>query len=178
MNPDASPPSGIEVLPAAAEQEPVLANLVELYAHDFSELVDVRIQPDGRFGYPELARFWKEEGRFPFLVRVDGYLAGFALVAQGSRISGDPRVWDMVDFFIARGYRKQGIGAEVAHELWRRFPGAWEVRVLGNNHTARSFWRGAIAAFTGSPAESRVMELQGKEWEVFAFVSPAGAGGK
>ncbi|HEU4457249.1 MAG TPA: GNAT family N-acetyltransferase, partial [Longimicrobium sp.] len=107
-------PPAVEVLPAAPEQEPVLANLLELYAHDLSELFNVRLQPDGRFGYPSLSRYWEEEGRFPFLVKVDGELAGFVLVSRGSRVSGDPAVWDMAEFFIARGFRKRGIGAAVA----------------------------------------------------------------
>jgi hypothetical protein len=33
------PSAYIEVIPARPEQEPILANLLELYAHDFSELM-------------------------------------------------------------------------------------------------------------------------------------------
>jgi hypothetical protein len=33
----------VEVVPARPEQESILANLLELYAHDFSELHDVEI---------------------------------------------------------------------------------------------------------------------------------------
>jgi hypothetical protein len=33
----------VEVLLAARKQEPVLANLLELYAHDFSELRDLDV---------------------------------------------------------------------------------------------------------------------------------------
>ncbi len=54
MSSDASIPAGIELVPAAQGQEPVLANLLELYAHDFSEFVDLTIGPDGRFHYPRL----------------------------------------------------------------------------------------------------------------------------
>jgi predicted acetyltransferase len=172
MSSGPSLPRGIEVLRAAADQESVLANLLELYAHDFSEFIDLRLHPDGRFGYPGLPLYWREEGRFPFLVKVDGHLAGCVLVAKGSRIDADPRVWDMAEFFIVRGYRKRGIGAAVAHEIWQRFSGAWEVRVLESNGPALAFWRAAVAAFTRSAAEGRMMELDGKRWQVFSFVSP------
>lgn len=174
MRADELPP-GVEVTRAKEEEAPVLANLLELYAHDFSELVELRLGPDGRFGYPALPRYWREEGRVPFLARVDGHPAGFALVARGSRVSGDPRVWDVVEFFVARGYRKRGIGAAVAREVWRRFPGRWEVRVMEANLPARAFWRAAIGAFTGAPAAGVLTELEGKRWEVFAFDSPAPA---
>jgi predicted acetyltransferase len=172
MSAEAALPPGVELVRATAEQAPVLANLLELYAHDFSEMLDLRLRPDGRFGYPELPRYWQEESRFPFLVKVDGFLAGFVLVCRGSRISGDPRVWHMAEFFIARGYRKRGIGAAVAHETWRRFPGPWEIRVLERNQAARAFWRAAIGAFLHARAERTITELQAKRWEVFCFESP------
>lgn len=172
MNAETTLPPGVELVRATAGQAPVLANLLELYAHDFSEMLDLRIHEDGRFGYPELPRYWQEETRFPFLVWVDGFLAGFVLVCQGSRLRADPRVWDMAEFFIARGYRKRGIGAAVAHETWRRFPGPWEIRVLERNQAARAFWRAAIGAFTHARVEAGIIELQAKRWEVFSFESP------
>jgi len=150
----------------------VLANLLELYAHDLSEFFDLRLQADGRFGYPLLPRYWEEEGRFPFLVKVDGQLAGFVLVSRGSRVTGDARVWDMAEFFVVRRYRKQGIGAAVAGEVWRRFPGSWEVRVLEANEPARMFWGAAIGAFTASEVRESAVELQQKRWILLSFVSP------
>ncbi|HYL98957.1 MAG TPA: GNAT family N-acetyltransferase, partial [Blastocatellia bacterium] len=99
-----------EVLPASFEQMPILANLLELYIHDFSELIDLKIGPDGRFGYPRLPLYWKEPNRYPFLIKVDGHWAGFALVSRGSQVSADEEVWDLAEFFVLRGYRRLGIG--------------------------------------------------------------------
>ena len=125
----------IEVVPAAPEQEPILANLLELYAHDFSEFTAVALGADGRFGYPRLPLYWTEPDRHPLLVRVEGKWAGFVLVKRGSEVSGDENVWDVAEFFIARGYRRRGIGMKVVHQVWRRFPGQWEVRVMEANTT-------------------------------------------
>jgi hypothetical protein len=44
----------VEIIPALEEQEPILANLLELYAHDFSEFIDLKLGADGRFGYKHL----------------------------------------------------------------------------------------------------------------------------
>jgi predicted acetyltransferase len=167
-------PPGIEVVPAAPEQERVLENLLELYAHELSGLADLQLGPNGRFGYPGLSRYWRDEGRFPFLIQVDGHLAGFVLVSKGSRVSADPQVWDMDEFFVVRRYRKRGVGAAVAREIWRRFPGPWEVRVLEINRPVRAFWRAAIGAFTAS-AEHASTTLDTKPWQVFSFVSPEAA---
>ena len=89
----------IELIPALPEQELVLANLLELaYAHDFSEFHDLVLGTDGRFGYKYLPLYWSEPDRYPFLVRMDGNLAGLALVKRGSEISDDESVWDMAEF--------------------------------------------------------------------------------
>ena len=161
----------IEVLPATSEQEPVLANLIELYAHDFSEFSDLKIGVDGRFGYEPLPLYWRESNRFPFLVRADGDLAGFVLVQQGSQVSGAAEIWDVAEFFILRGYRRHRVGVRVAHDVWRMFSGPWEVRVTENNLVARAFWQHAISEFTGVRAESTLTEVSGKRWHVFSFCS-------
>ncbi len=161
----------IEVIPAASEQAFILDNLFQLYAHDFSEFHDVEIGANGRFVYKNLPLYWSEPGRHPFLICVDGTLAGFALVKHGSEISGAEAVWDMAEFFVLRAYRKLGIGTRVAHEMWNRFPGAWEVRVLQANVPAQQFWAHAISEFTGAPIKPTHVEKDGDDWTVFSFVS-------
>ncbi len=172
MGEERSIPLAVELLPAPREQAPVLANLLELYSHDFSEFIDLRLQPDGRFGYPRLSLYWEEEGRFPFIVKVDGELAGFALVSKGSRIGGDPDVWDLSEFFILRGYRGRGVGSAAARETWRRFSGIWEVRVRESNPAAHGFWKAAIQGFTGSAVPATLVTEQDIRWHVFSFASP------
>ena len=171
----ANPPPRVELIPAAPEQQPALANLLELYAHDFSEFRDLILGEDGRFGYPRLPLYWSEPGRHPFLIRVDGELAGLVLVQRGSQISGDDAVWDMAEFFIVRGHRKRGIGTWVAREVWRRFPGTWEVRVLDANVIARKFWAAAIAGFTGEAPHPKSIEKGGATWTLFSFESGSAA---
>lgn len=70
---------------------------------------------------------------------MDARLAGFVFAKRGLEVSSDESVWDVAEFFIIRRYRRRGIGTEVAHEVWRRFPGQWEVRVLKTNDTAKEF---------------------------------------
>jgi predicted acetyltransferase len=71
-----------------------------------------------------------------------------------------------------RGHWRQGVGRQVAHEIFRRRPGAWEVRVMRQNERALSFWRNTLGAW----AEGRFQERQcdNERWRgvVFAFVSP------
>src|SRR5580700_11963170 len=100
MNPSERPSRHVEVLPAVADQETILANLLELYAHDFSEFHDLAIGEDGRFGYKFLPLYWSDPDRYPFLVKTDGSLAGLILVKRGPSVFGDHVVWDMAEFFV------------------------------------------------------------------------------
>ena len=161
----------VEVFPALPEQEPILANMLELYAHAFSEFIDLKLGADGRFGYKHLSLYWKESNRYPFLIMADGHFAGFVFVRRGSESSNDADVWDIAEFFIVRGVRRRGLGIKVAQEIWRKFPGKWEVRVMDRNQKAKNFWARAINEFLGKAIEPIPLEKDGEDWQVFAFES-------
>jgi len=129
--------SEIKVLEARLADKPVVRRLLELYLHDFSELTDADVDRRGRFGYPYLDLYWTEPERRPFLFRVAGHWAGFALVRTGT-----PH--DMAEFFVVRKYRRTGVGVVAAHHLFDRFPGEWQVRQMRANTGATAFWRRAI----------------------------------
>jgi predicted acetyltransferase len=160
----------VEVIRAAPEQQPILAHLLELYAHDFSEIADLEIGADGRFGYEQLPLYWQEPQRHPFLIKVNGKLAGFVFVHQGSLISGEKEIWDVAEFFVVRGYRRHGIGMKAAQQVWKMFSGQWEVRVMERNVAAKEFWERAVSEFTGETARAVTVEKDGKRWHVFSFL--------
>ena len=162
----------VEVIPATRSDQPIVANLMELYIHDFSEFLPIFPGPDGRFGYPNLSSFWSEASRFPFIIRVDGALGGFALIAQVRDRPDGPPVWDVGEFFVLRGLRRRGVGAEAARQIWRRFPGRWQVRVMPSNRAAVHFWKHAIAAAGWETISSTLIAEDGQPWHLFSFDSP------
>jgi predicted acetyltransferase len=91
------------------------------------------------------------------------------LVKREATLGSDAVLWDMAEFFILRGYRRRGIGTKAAHEVWRRFPGQWQVRVMEINSYAVSFWEHAVAEFTGQPASCQSIEKDGKRWRALSF---------
>src|SRR5688572_33182925 len=76
------------VMPASEGQARVLRHLMRLYVYDFSDLMGLDVEEDGAFKVPELISYWRDPWRHPFLLRVEGKLAGFALVHQRSRLGG------------------------------------------------------------------------------------------
>jgi predicted acetyltransferase len=148
----------IKVTLAGIQEKVVLQNLMQLYLYDFSEMAGDDVDESGRFNYSYLDLYWIEPERHPFLIRVEGepgsHLAGFALVRQaGSLLEEAPSSGEtcthMAEFFILRKYRRQGIGARAARELFDRFPGRWEVFEIAENPAARDFWRKMIGEYTG-----------------------------
>jgi predicted acetyltransferase len=127
----------VEVVAATVRDRPVVRRLLELYSHDFSELDQRDVDPHGEYGYPYLDNYWTEPDRHPFLLRVAGAWAGFALVRSGETN-------DIAEFFVMRKYRFGGVGRDAARTLFERFPGSWTVRQLVANEAATRFWRRAI----------------------------------
>lgn len=139
----------VSLTPVVAATRPALENLMQLYVHDWSELLPLDLDSQGRFAAPPLDAYFVEPDHHALFIQDDGKLAGFALVVARSRLTGTPGVHDMAEFFVTRGRRRRGVGAAAAAAVFARFAGAWEVRQRDENEVATAFWRRAIARFTG-----------------------------
>lgn len=177
----------LDVTPASDADYPIITNLARFYIYDMSEYGGWDFPADGLFdAEDQFANYWGRPGKrvwpqawhgFPFLIRVDGHPAGFALI---KRISDAPPTFDMGEFFIARRYRGQGIGRRVARALFDQFPGRWEIREMPANKPAQAFWRRTIADYTGgayTETQDMFAVYDNREFVVQRFESgsPAGA---
>jgi predicted acetyltransferase len=167
----------VEAPPAA---EPVLERLMQLYAYDFSEFMHSEVGEDGRFsGGTPIASCWREPWRHAYLIRAapvsgegnEGRIAGFTMVDEQSRLTGDRSVSDVAEFFVLRRYRRLGVGLQAATAAFCRFPGRWEVRQTAANTAATAFWRKAIAAHTGGDYTETWVDDARWRGPVQAFVS-------
>ena len=152
----------VDVVRAQPEHGEVLGQLFQLYAYDFSEFVKLDVDEHGRYAGPAFQGYFGDENCFPYLVQVDGRLAGFAIVRRGSRLCREDNAWDMEEFFVLRRYRRCGVGREVACLLFERHIGWWELRQRRENSVAIAFWRATVDAFTGG--EFRETLLDDERW--------------
>ena len=143
----------VSLVPVLPPSRATLDNLMQLYVHDWSELLPLELDAQGRFASPPLDAYFREPDHHAFFIESQGNLAGFALVAARSRLTGAPDVRDVAEFFVARGHRRRGVGVAAAAALFARFEGAWEVRQRDENRAATAFWRRAIERFTGGRYE-------------------------
>jgi len=161
---------------ATPDAAPLLANLLQLYIHDLSEIFPIELGPDGRFGYDRLALYWSEPAtRYAFLIRCGVGVVGFALVTRGSPASDDPAALDVAEFFVLRRHRRSGLGREAALALWDQLPGRWVVRVSEANRAGLPFWGEVIRAYSGGDFVESTRPGNPNAWRVFTFESRAKA---
>jgi hypothetical protein len=96
-----------EVVEALDDDRTVVRRLLQLYHYDFSEFDGSDVNPHGEYLHRYLDEYWTDSDRKAFLFRVEGVLAGFALV-----FTGEPH--DIAEFFVMRKYRaRAGRGTAV-----------------------------------------------------------------
>ena len=144
----------IDLQKASLEEKFVLRNLMELCQHDYSEFNGKDVGAFGLFGYTYLDHYWTDPDRFPFLVRVDEHIAGFALVRRREAEPG----FSLAEFFVLRKYRGQGVGQIIAHRIFDVFAGRWQVEQEAGNRVARIFWTKVIARYTNNNYHEEVTE--------------------
>jgi len=71
------------------------------------------------------------------------------MAAAASPIAGSEERRFLGAFFVARAYRRRGVGAVAAHQIFDRFPGRWQVLQIRANPAAQAFWRRVIGDYTG-----------------------------
>ena len=140
----------ISLAPASIDERPILENLLQFYIYDFSEIVGGDVEDDGRFKERSLAPYWEQTWRHPFLFRADGNLAGFALIHQRSRLSGDTSTVGL-----GRILRDAKVSA-AGHRSARRDPLARNAsRQMGDPSAARKHHRRRLLAPRGRGVHRR-----------------------
>lgn len=135
------------------EQKSLLIQLMELYNYEFSIYLDADINEYGYYGYDHIDDYWNEEGRFPYLIRVDDKIAGFALICPHCNYINGKNAHCFGEFFVMLKYRRKGVGLYAAKQLFDKHPGFWEVCYLRNNLPASKFWKDVVEKYTNSNYE-------------------------
>lgn len=138
---------------AAQEHLPLIQNMARFYAYDLSkscgfyELFDWSFPESGLYECRDLSGYWKSDC-YPFIIRVDGELAGFVIVdKKGTTADID---WNIVEFFVVGKFQGKGVGRQVALQIFNKFPGTWEVTQMPVNIPAIEFWKKVVNEYTNN----------------------------
>jgi len=156
----------VERVYGSSGERAALEQLLQFYIYDFAEFLPlerrVGLRDDGRFPpLPHVDEYWTEADRSVWFMRAQGVLCGFALLNRHSH-AGLPVDFNVGEYFVARPYRRTGIGARAIVHLLRGHPGEWEIAIGARNQPAQAFWPRAIAG-------ARITDLQtlqgdGRQW--------------
>jgi predicted acetyltransferase len=101
---------------------------------------DRSLGEQGPYEYPDFDKLWSDAGRSLFWAKLDGEIAGFAIVQIENGVA------DMEDFYIRPAYRRRGAGLDFARAVIARFPGPWTLTQYKAKADTVAFWRAVIGA--------------------------------
>jgi len=136
-----------EVFVARSDEKEIIRNLMEKYLYEFSLYDKKDVNFLGLYGYPYLDHYWTDKTHYPFIIKVGGKLAGFALVGENTHIFKDSK-YTMNAFFVLPNYRCSGVGTKAIRWLFDMFPGVWELTYHPKNSAAASFWIKVVSDYT------------------------------
>jgi predicted acetyltransferase len=122
--------SSLHLQQASPKDERTLANLFQLYFHDFSDWSGEEVDAHGKFDAWDETTF-TTQGNMAYLLRVGEQLAGFLVIETAQTLMGPMK--EFADLFILRRYRRAGLA-----------PHPWLVAVFRADTQALKFWRSAF----------------------------------
>ena len=159
----------IEIKLAEYDEKPLLKKMLELHLYDLSIFDDYDLSKFGEYGYRYLDLYWTEADRFPFILRINKKLAGFALINKFAHTGRIDRA--VAEFFVLKKYRRRGIGKKLALEIFQQFPGRWEVCTSANNLVAEQFWQNTIEQFAPDNIEKVKDRIDDRKVIIWTFNS-------
>ncbi len=179
----------IQVELCSAADKYIICNMYPFYLYDLSEIWE---RLPNRYGVFEeddccatLAQqsdvfkiWWRHPGvLFPFLIRVNGIPAGFALVSTPPYVpAGEQVEYFLHEFFLMRPFRGKGIAQQAAKYVFDSFSGRWALHTnpTGRNMHTRRFWRQLLADYTSYKYDEEPFESdENGPLLTFRFVSQA-----
>ncbi len=150
------------------ESRHVLRNMFSVYFCELSQWDDlVALNEHGLpvwtdFGVPQPRthdecvsyNWWIRDRCHQYLILADNQPAGFVIVNPGPEHLPAGVDYDLLDFFVAHKYRRQGVGRQAACLAFDLFHGRWEVAQLAWNAPAVAFWNNVVSEYTGGEYET------------------------
>ncbi len=121
------------------EEKEILRKLIREYQQEL-----LKIEEPEEYKY--LDSYWEKENRFPYFIKVDKNIIGFALVNDYNLVNKGGK--NIAEFYIKKEFRKNGIGKITAMKIFDLFHGKWEIRELRDNIDGQNFWRKVINDYT------------------------------
>ncbi|WP_212624772.1 GNAT family N-acetyltransferase [Pseudomonas sp. PP3] len=148
-----------------------IENLMQFYTYDFSEWLPLTLGESGFFQLRALPDYWDKPATRPFLIRVDGELAGFVTVDGDTHLPGAQ--FNIGYLFVSRRFRGQGVAKFVVSTLLSRFPGQWQIFHIEANPPARQFWAAVMPGISAGRFTRHSLMAEGYPCTFYRFEAPS-----
>jgi predicted acetyltransferase len=98
--------------------------------------------------------WWIRDDCEHYIIRADSHPVGFVIILRDKNHLLPEIDQELMDFYVAPKYRRQGIGQQAARLAFELYQGMWQVFQLDLNTPARVFWQGVINEYTGGQYEN------------------------
>ncbi|MBN3967925.1 GNAT family N-acetyltransferase [Pseudomonas gregormendelii] len=160
----------IELHAAQRDDLDTIENLMQFYLYDFSEWLPLKLAGHGFFSIQPQVDYWRKSATRPFLITVDGELAGFVTVDDQTHLDGAQL--NLGYLFVTRRFRGQGVAKFVVSALLSGHPGQWQIFHIDANQPARRFWAGLIPILTGHQYSLHQRPVDGHPCTFYRFETP------
>ncbi len=117
----------VELVEATRDEIPLVEDLARFYLYDMARQIgpqeDWVANATWRCERMDLSYAWNE-GNHPFLIEVDGHVAGFCLIDRYRLVPGVD--WNMSEFYVSAPWAGRGVGRRAAEAAFDRFMG-WQL---------------------------------------------------
>ena len=166
--------STVRLRAADRSEWPVVENLLQFYNYELSAWYPIALGADGRYAIAPKAEYLGRPGTQAWLILVDDELAGLAVVDD--ELVDTRRDLNLGYFFVARRFRRRGVGSAAFGGLLARYPGQWELYYLARNRAAAVFWPRAFERTGLQQVAVSKESLFGEDCVMNRFTAP-GRGG-
>lgn len=157
----------IELKQAEKSDHQLIVNLMQFYNYDFSEWVPLSFSEDGFFAIRPKLEYLSSPTTRPFLVFVDGDIAGFLIVDDEVHATGAKH--NIGYFFVARRFRGLGVGTQAVSDLLLKIPGPWQIWHVRENLGAAAFWAKVIPMVSGGEYAVHSLEIDDCNATLYRF---------
>lgn len=143
--------------PVRPEERELLWNINQKYLYEMTNFYDNEMDEQGNIQYGCFDEYFRDPKRKAFFIMHDEQLAGFVFLNPYSRAGGSPD-YCMAEFTVFPVFRRKHIAAAAVREIFKRFPGKWEIKYNEKNLPAKALWTGVTAQY--SPAVIHLNEME------------------
>ena len=150
-------------------EKDLIHRLDQFYLYEFSQFVPnyYKVAEDGLFHDGDYLDFWEDSNKYPYLIRHQSEIAGFALVEDAGTH------FLLNQFFVMLKFQGTGVAKPAAIDIFDRHRGNWRVESVTSNPKSEGFWPKIISIYTSGQFKKSLQEPKRTHHEyVFSNVAP------